>query len=79
MRSDLMLMKPFLLCCREAAQQRLFAQLKPYGHFIDGVDAYSVQDLIDLQAGILETRLKTVLDSYTKHIKNDCLVTNVFD
>lgn len=67
-------MKPFLLCCREAAQLRLFAQLKPYSHFIDGVDAYSIQDLIDVQSGVLEVRLKTVLESYTKHIKFDCQV-----
>lgn len=68
-------MKPFIMCCREAASHlRLFSNLKPYTHFIDNVDVYSMQDLLDLQSGVLERHLRRTVDIFAKHIR-ECPVS----
>ncbi|VDP39634.1 unnamed protein product [Soboliphyme baturini] len=72
MRNDLLLMRPYLQTCREVARLCLLRHLRPYGHFIDTSDVYSMQDLIDIADGILATRFRETLDIFRQHIKVDC-------
>uniref|UniRef100_A0A915KQQ8 Rubicon Homology domain-containing protein n=1 Tax=Romanomermis culicivorax TaxID=13658 RepID=A0A915KQQ8_ROMCU len=72
LRQELLLMKPYLLNCHDAAQLRLFSLLVDHPHFWDSADAYSLQDLIDLNSGKLEIRLRSVVQTYAKHIRQEC-------
>ncbi|KFD67622.1 hypothetical protein M514_11515 [Trichuris suis] len=76
MRSQLMLMKPYLRSCREAAKQCLIARLRPYVHFIDSQDAYSLQDLIDIVESTASIHLRKTLDTFIHHIKQECVICN---
>uniref|UniRef100_A0A5S6QZD6 Phorbol-ester/DAG-type domain-containing protein n=1 Tax=Trichuris muris TaxID=70415 RepID=A0A5S6QZD6_TRIMR len=76
MRCQLMLMKPYLRSCRQAAKQCLIARLRPYAHFIDTQDAYSVQDLIDISELTAADHLRKVLDVFVRHIKEECEICN---
>ncbi|XP_047098250.1 differentially expressed in FDCP 8 homolog A isoform X1 [Schistocerca piceifrons] len=74
MREDIMIMKKYFISCKDATEQRLLWQLKDYNHFIDNVDTYSLQDLIDTNSGRLPDRLSKIHAEFTKHIKEECKV-----
>ncbi|XP_066996598.1 differentially expressed in FDCP 8 homolog isoform X2 [Anabrus simplex] len=73
-REDIMLMKKYFVSCKDASENRLLWHLKDHHHFIDGMDMYSLQDLIDVNSGKLLEYLENVRSVFIKHIKEDCKV-----
>ncbi|KRY32003.1 Differentially expressed in FDCP 8 -like protein [Trichinella spiralis] len=74
LRGRLLLMKPYVMYCREAASQCLITHLRPYAHFMETLDVYSIRDLIDINETVLEPRLMQALEIFEKHIKNECSI-----
>ncbi|KRZ09628.1 Voltage-dependent calcium channel unc-36 [Trichinella zimbabwensis] len=74
LRARLLLMKPYVMYCREAASQCLMTHLRPYAHFMEALDVYSIRDLIDINETVLESRLMQALEIFEKHIKNECSI-----
>ncbi|KRX15845.1 Voltage-dependent calcium channel unc-36 [Trichinella nelsoni] len=74
LRGRLLLMKPYVMYCREAASQCLITHLRPYAHFMETLDVYCIRDLIDINETVLEPRLMQALEIFEKHIKNECSI-----
>lgn len=73
-----MSMKKYFISCKDAADQKLLFTLKDYHHFTENANMYSMQDLIDINAGKLSDFLMDVHTKFTKHIKEDCKVIYVY-
>lgn len=67
-------MKQYLGTCRTAQESRMLRQLVDRQHFVENAHMYSLQDLIDLDSGILVDYLNKIHGSFSSHIKKDCLV-----
>lgn len=67
-RSSILMMKSYLTVCRVAAQFKLLRKLEERQHFVDTEHHYSLQDLIDVESGVLGTWLGQVLESWQDHI-----------
>ncbi|XP_068219744.1 differentially expressed in FDCP 8 homolog isoform X3 [Palaemon carinicauda] len=74
LREDLLVMKQYLGTCRSAQESRMLRQLEERQHFVENAHMYSLQDLIDTNSGQLVEYLKKVHESFSNHIKNECLV-----
>jgi len=61
-------MKKYLMVCRIAQEERLLRRLEERQHFVDGESMYSLQDLLDLDNGVLMTFLETVVETFRCHI-----------
>ncbi|XP_028595744.2 differentially expressed in FDCP 8 homolog isoform X2 [Podarcis muralis] len=72
LRQDILLMKPYFITCKEAMEARLLLQLQDRQHFVENDDMYSLQDLIDINAGRLSCSLTETHTLFAKHIKLDC-------
>ncbi|XP_043351362.1 differentially expressed in FDCP 8 homolog isoform X3 [Dermochelys coriacea] len=72
LRQDILLMKPYFITCKEAMESRLLLQLQDRQHFVENDDMYSIQDLVDIQAGRLSCSLAEIHTLFAKHIKLDC-------
>lgn len=68
-------MKRYLETCRAAQETRMLRQLEERQHFVENTHMYSLQDLIDVEMGVLVTYLKRVHQSFSEHIKTSCLVS----
>ena len=55
-----------------------FVQLKNRQHFVDSANIYSLDDLIDVNSGVLLPFLTKVHSLFLTHIKSDCQVGNLF-
>lgn len=53
----------------------MLRQLEERQHFVDSAHMFSLQDLIDVNNGILVEYLTKVHTSFASHIKNECLVS----
>lgn len=53
----------------------MLRQLEERQHFVDNAYMFSLQDLIDVNNGILVEYLTKVHASFASHIKNECLVS----
>ncbi|XP_078463505.1 differentially expressed in FDCP 8 homolog isoform X2 [Lampetra planeri] len=72
LRSDILKMKPYLVTCTDALESRILLELQERQHFVENVDMYSMQDLIDVVLGRLSSTLTDVHTTFAKHIKLDC-------
>lgn len=68
-------MKQYLGTCRAAQEARMLRQLEERQHFVDNAHMFSLQDLIDVNSGVLVEYLTKVHASFASHIKNECLVS----
>ncbi|KAG8235628.1 hypothetical protein J437_LFUL014886 [Ladona fulva] len=71
-REDILLMKKYFISCKDATESRILWKLSDRQHFAENVDAYSMQDLIDVNTGVLLEYLKNIQTIFIKHIKEDC-------
>ncbi|XP_069700928.1 differentially expressed in FDCP 8 homolog A isoform X2 [Periplaneta americana] len=71
-REDILVMKKYFVSCRDAIESRLLWQLQERQHFVENVDSFSLQDLIDINSGELLEYLEKVQAVFVKHIKEDC-------
>uniref|UniRef100_A0A674HUI6 Differentially expressed in FDCP 8 homolog n=1 Tax=Taeniopygia guttata TaxID=59729 RepID=A0A674HUI6_TAEGU len=74
LRQDILLMKPYFITCKEAMEARLLLQLQDRQHFVENDEMYSLQDLMDIEAGRLGCSLTEIHTLFAKHIKLDCEV-----
>jgi hypothetical protein len=74
-REDILIMKKYFVSCRSAIESRLLWQLQERQHFVENVDSFSLQDLIDINSGDLLEYLEKVQAVFIKHIKKDCKVS----
>ncbi|MCL4123071.1 UNVERIFIED_CONTAM: hypothetical protein GTU68_006665, partial [Idotea baltica] len=72
LRRELIMMKDYLRTCRMAQESRLLRRLEVRQHFVDSSHHYSIQDLIDLNQGVLVPFLKKVHQEFGTHIKETC-------
>lgn len=68
-------MKQYLSTCRSAQESRILRQLEERQHFVENAHMYSLQDLIDVNSGLLVDYLKKIHGNFLTHIKNECLVS----
>ena len=68
-------MKKYFVSCKSATETRLLWQLQERQHFMENVDSFSLQDLIDVNSGELLDYLRKVQAVFIKHIKEDCKVS----
>jgi hypothetical protein len=74
-REDILIMKKYFVSCKSAIESRLLWQLQERQHFVENVDSFSLQDLIDVNSGELLRYLEKVQAMFIKHIKEDCEVS----
>lgn len=74
-REDILIMKKYFVSCKSAIESRLLWQLQERQHFVENVDSFSLQDLIDVNSGELLQYLEKVQAMFIKHIKEDCRVS----
>uniref|UniRef100_A0A8C4R821 Differentially expressed in FDCP 8 homolog n=1 Tax=Eptatretus burgeri TaxID=7764 RepID=A0A8C4R821_EPTBU len=72
LRSDILKMKPYLVTCTEAMKARLLLRLQKRQHFVENVNMYSMQDLLEAAWGQLVHSLTETNTEFAKHIKLDC-------
>jgi len=70
LRSKIMLMKKYLTVCRIAVEEKLLLNLVSRQHFVDGPDLYSIQDLIDIDSGLLLPFMQRITQIFQEHIQN---------
>jgi hypothetical protein len=68
-------MKKYFVSCKSAIESRFLWQLQERQHFLENVDSFSLQDLIDVNSGELLQYLEKVQVAFVKHIKEDCKVS----
>jgi len=71
-REDILIMKKYFVSCKSATETRLLWQLQERQHFMENVDSFSIQDLIDVNSGELLDYLRKVQAVFIKHIREDC-------
>ncbi|XP_071538102.1 differentially expressed in FDCP 8 isoform X3 [Panulirus ornatus] len=74
LREDILIMKQYLSTCRTAQESRMLRQLEERQHFVENAQMYSLQDLVDVNSGVLVDYLKKIHSSFSFHIKKECLV-----
>lgn len=72
LREEILIMKKYFVICRQALENKLLLQLKDRQHFVDSSNVYSLQDLIDVNSGVLLPFLTKIHSLFLTHIKSDC-------
>jgi len=67
-RKLLLSMKKYLMVCRIAQEERILTQLHERQHFVDTAHMYSLQDLLDINNGVLVEYLNSRLSIFQNHI-----------
>jgi len=68
-RQQLLSMKKYLQVCRIAGEElRLLTQLQDRQHFVDSAEMFSLQDLMDINTGVLAQYLTNKLETFKSHI-----------
>lgn len=70
LRFKIMLMKKYLTVCRIALEEKILLNLVSRQHFVDGPNLYSIQDLIDINSGLLLPFLQRITQVFQEHIQN---------
>ena len=70
-------MKEYLRTCRIATEGRMLLQLQNRQHFVENSNMYSMQDLMDVNSNLLLDELVLKVDSFRKHIKIECPVSQL--
>ncbi|XP_063920619.1 differentially expressed in FDCP 8 homolog isoform X2 [Zophobas morio] len=74
LRQELHGMRKYLSVCRNATEDHLLWKHVDVPHLVETPELYSLQDLVDTHSGELPSKLHTVIDVFTKHIKVRCEV-----
>ncbi|XP_015833342.1 differentially expressed in FDCP 8 homolog isoform X2 [Tribolium castaneum] len=74
LRQELHGMRKYLSVCRNANEDHLLWKHVDVPHLIETPELYSLQDLVDTHSGELPTKLHTIIDVFSKHIKVKCEV-----
>jgi hypothetical protein len=72
LRQELYGMRKYLSVCRNANEDHLLWKYVEAPHLIETPELYSLQDLVDTHSGELPSKLHTIIDVFTKHIKVNC-------
>ncbi|KAJ8919760.1 hypothetical protein NQ315_006289 [Exocentrus adspersus] len=72
LRQELIGMRKYLLVCRRSSEDHLLWKHVDTPHLIETCDMYSLQDLVDTNSGELPSKLHTLVDVFSKHIKVEC-------
>uniref|UniRef100_A0A915E7D5 Phorbol-ester/DAG-type domain-containing protein n=1 Tax=Ditylenchus dipsaci TaxID=166011 RepID=A0A915E7D5_9BILA len=72
LRSSIMLMKCYFLCCRKARKMRILQHLNPYQHFVESDNKYTLDDLVQLAHGKLLHDIELIVDIFKAHITMQC-------
>ena len=78
LRSKIMLMKKYLTVCRIALEEKILLNLVSRQHFVDGPNLYSIQDLIDINSGLLLPFLQRITQVFQEHIQNCVLCKGLY-
>ncbi|XP_040575296.1 differentially expressed in FDCP 8 homolog B [Lepeophtheirus salmonis] len=70
LRRKLFFMKKYLEVCRFASDEKLLLELSDRQHFVDSVDYYSLEDLLDTESGELLRYMEKITGSFYDHIVN---------
>ncbi|KAI9550343.1 hypothetical protein GHT06_001570 [Daphnia sinensis] len=73
LRNNFMIMKEYILSCKEALEAKLLRLLEDRQHFVENSDYYSVQDLIDIYNNDMLSYLDAIHSQFFRHITQDCL------
>ncbi|XP_059351977.1 differentially expressed in FDCP 8 homolog isoform X2 [Daphnia carinata] len=73
LRSNVMIMKEYILACKEALEAKLLRLLEDRQHFVENADYYSLQDLIDIYNNDMLSYLDPIHSQFFRHITQDCL------
>jgi len=68
LRQKLIMMKKYLMVCRIAGEKKLLTLLQDRQHFVDSSEMFSLQDLIDINSGVLLSYLETKFSQFKSHI-----------
>uniref|UniRef100_A0A915C3D4 Phorbol-ester/DAG-type domain-containing protein n=1 Tax=Parascaris univalens TaxID=6257 RepID=A0A915C3D4_PARUN len=74
LRRNILFMKCYFVCCKEARHLRILQYLNRRQHFVDSAEWYSVADLRDLAEGRLLPEIEQIVAIFTEHITRDCLL-----
>uniref|UniRef100_A0A0N5AHF7 Transcription elongation factor SPT4 n=1 Tax=Syphacia muris TaxID=451379 RepID=A0A0N5AHF7_9BILA len=74
LRHDIMYMKCYFMCCKEAKRLRILQYLNRRQHFVESAEWYSLMDLRDLIDGRLLPEIETIVSVFTAHITRDCVI-----
>lgn len=74
LRHNILLMKCYFVCCREARKLRILQYLNRRQHFVDNAEWYSLADLRDLAEGRLLPEIEQIVSIFSEHITRDCLI-----
>ncbi|XP_044269605.1 differentially expressed in FDCP 8 homolog isoform X2 [Tribolium madens] len=74
LRQELHGMRKYLSVCRNANEDHLLWKHVDVPHLIETPELYSLQDLVDTHSGELPSKLHTIIDVFSKHIKVNCEV-----
>lgn len=67
-RTQLMSMKKYLTVCRIAGEERLLTLLLDRHHFVDNAVMFTIQDLLDINSGVLLSYLEAKCQRFKTHI-----------
>uniref|UniRef100_A0A0M3HXM2 Transcription elongation factor SPT4 n=1 Tax=Ascaris lumbricoides TaxID=6252 RepID=A0A0M3HXM2_ASCLU len=74
LRRNILFMKCYFVCCKEARHLRILQYLNRRQHFVDSAEWYSVADLRDLAEGRLLPEIEQIVAIFSEHITRDCLL-----
>jgi len=67
-RKQLLSMKKYLMVCRIAQEERILTNLHERQHFVDNAHMFTLQDLLDIDSGVLTDYLTSKLTLFKEHI-----------
>lgn len=73
MRTNIMIMKEYLMTCKDAIESKLLLLLCERQHFVENSHLYSIQDLIDITNGDLLLYVNPIYNRFSVHITEECL------
>uniref|UniRef100_A0A158PPN6 Transcription elongation factor SPT4 n=1 Tax=Anisakis simplex TaxID=6269 RepID=A0A158PPN6_ANISI len=74
MRKNILFMKCYFMCCKEARKLRILQYLNRRQHFVDSAEWYSIADLRDLCENNLLSEIEQIMRIFDEHITSDCLI-----
>ncbi|VDD91481.1 unnamed protein product [Enterobius vermicularis] len=74
LRTNIMFMKCYFVCCKEARKLRILQYLNRRQHFVENAEMYSLADLRDLVEGRLIPEIEQIVSIFAEHITRDCLI-----
>ncbi|KAG1689651.1 Differentially expressed in FDCP 8 [Nymphon striatum] len=74
LREGILIMKIYFVSCKEATEDKLLLKLQDRQHFVENAHMYSMRDIEELESGILVPHIAAIHESYSDHIKKECLI-----